>query len=58
MNDIFWEVIVAVLILACIYMAVRPGAPVNAAITTISNALAAIVQTATQYDATGNTVNL
>jgi hypothetical protein len=51
-GDLFWEFIIGVLILAVVFMIVRPGAPVNAAITGIGNALAAIVQTATQYDAT------
>jgi len=58
MSDLFWEVVIGVFILACVYMIARPGAPVNAAITTIGTALSTIIQTATQYDATGNTVTV
>lgn len=56
-SELFWEILIGILILAVIYMIVRPGAPINAAITGIGNALQAIVQTATQYDAsaTGTT---
>ncbi len=50
-SDLFWEVIIGLLVLTVIYMIVRPGAPINAAITSIGSALQSLVQTATQYDA-------
>lgn len=50
-SDLFWEILIGILILTVVYMIVRPGAPINAAITGIGNALQSIVKTATQYDA-------
>ena len=56
-SDLFWEVIIGLLILTVIYMIVRPGAPINAAISSIGSALQSLVSTATQYDATATGVS-
>lgn len=53
MNDAIWEFIVGVMILAIVFMLVRPGAPAAAAIQDISKALAGLVKTATDYTVSG-----
>ncbi len=49
MSKNFWSVITGVIILAIIYMLVRPNSPAATAITQVSDALSALVQTATGY---------
>jgi hypothetical protein len=49
MNDIAWQFISGIAILAIIFMLVRPGAPAAAAIEDTSKALSGLVKTATSY---------
>lgn len=53
-GDIATEILVGIMIVAVMFMLVRPGSPVNAAISQVSGALSALVATATQYQAGGN----
>ncbi len=45
-----WELVTGVIIIAVIYMLVRPGSPAHTAINTLSAALATLVTTATAYN--------
>lgn len=49
MSKNIWAVISGVIILGIIYMLVRPGSPAATAIQQVSDALTALVQTATGY---------
>lgn len=55
MKDTIWEVLVGVFIVAVVYMLVRPGSPAAKAVADVSNALAAMISTATQYTASNST---
>lgn len=48
-KDDVWQFIIGIMILAIIFMLVRPGAPAAAAITDVSKALSGLVGTATDY---------
>jgi hypothetical protein len=48
-KDMIWQVIIGALMIAVIYMLVRPGAPTATAVTDISDALSALIKTATDY---------
>lgn len=52
-GDVITEIIVGVLIVAVIFMLVRPGSPASTAVAQVSAALSAMVATATQYQAGG-----
>jgi hypothetical protein len=53
MSKNIWSVITGVIILAIIYMLVRPGSPAATAIAQVGNALSALVATSTGYTTTG-----
>lgn len=53
--DVAWEWLVGIFIVAVVYMLVRPGSPAAQAVADVSNALAAMVTTATQYTASNST---
>ena len=49
MSDTAWQLITGAIIVAVVYMLVRPGSPASTAIEQVSSALAATIATATQY---------
>lgn len=48
-GDLTWELVTGAIIVAVIYMLVRPGSPAASAVEQVSAALSALVATATQY---------
>jgi hypothetical protein len=48
-KDIAWQFLIGSLMIALVYMLVRPGAPVSAAIEDVSNALSGLIRTTTDY---------
>jgi hypothetical protein len=54
-KDDVWQFIIGAIIVAIIYMLVRPGAPAAAAVQDVSTALAGLIKTATDYNISGNT---
>jgi hypothetical protein len=51
MKDTAWEILVGIFVIAVIFMLVRPGSPAAQAVADVSNALASMISTATQYKA-------
>lgn len=51
-KDTVWQLIVGAIILAIIFLLVRPGAPTAAAIQDVSDALQGLLKTATDYTVT------
>lgn len=49
MKDEIWQFIVGVMIVAVVFMLVRPGSPAAVAIKDVSTALSGLVQTATGH---------
>lgn len=49
MSDTLFSFITAIIIVAVIFLLVRPGSPAGTAIKDVSNALAGLVKTATGY---------
>jgi hypothetical protein len=54
-NKGLWELVTGVIIIAIIFMLVRPGSPAGTAVTDLSEALAALVGTATGYTSSSGT---
>jgi hypothetical protein len=54
-TDTFWQVLTGAIILAIIFMLVRPNSPAASAVASVSGALTALVTTATGV--AGPTVN-
>jgi hypothetical protein len=52
-KDGIWQTITGAVIVAIVFMVVRPGAPAAAAITQVSDALQALVTTSTGYTVAG-----
>lgn len=52
-KDTIWETITGAIIVAIVYVLVRPGSPAATAVTQVSDALQALVKTATDYTASG-----
>jgi hypothetical protein len=48
-SDTVWELITGAVIVAVIFMLVRPGSPAAAAVIVMSDGLSALVTTATGY---------
>jgi dolichol kinase len=58
MGDTIWQLVIGVIIVAIIFTLVRPGSPSGSAITQISDALASLIGTATEYNVnSGGTTN-
>lgn len=51
MKDIVWDFVVGVVIIAIVFTLVRPGSPAGQAITDVTNAVAGMIGTATNYQA-------
>jgi hypothetical protein len=50
-SDTLWQVATGAVIIAIVYMLVRPGSPGAKAVADISGALASMIKTATGYQA-------
>lgn len=48
-RDTIWQVVIGVVIVAVIYMLVRPNSPAGDAVKQVSDALSNIIHTATSY---------
>lgn len=53
-KDDIWQFLIGVIIVAIIYMLVRPGAPAAAAVQDVSTALSNLIKTATDYTVSGS----
>lgn len=53
-SDDLWQILSGIFIIAIIFMLVRPGSPAAQAVSDISDALAALIKTATNYQAGNN----
>jgi len=51
MGDAVWQLIVGAVIIAIIFMLARPGSPAAKGIAQVSDALASLIMTTTQYKA-------
>jgi hypothetical protein len=49
MSEYIWEFAVGVMVLAIVFMLVRPGSPASVAIKDVTTALSHLVQTATDH---------
>ena len=52
--SVFTEIITGAIIVAILFMLVRPGSPAAAAVQQVSDALSALVATSTQYQYSPN----
>lgn len=48
-KDTIWQFIIGVMVVAIVFMLVRPGSPAALAIKDVSTALSGLVQTATDH---------
>jgi Na+-transporting NADH:ubiquinone oxidoreductase subunit NqrB len=51
MGDAVWQLVIGAIIIGIIFMLARPGSPAAQGIAQVSNALASLITTTTQYKA-------
>ncbi len=51
MGDAVWQLVIGAFMLAIIFMLARPGSPAAKGIAQVSDALASLINTTTQYKA-------